>query len=394
MPIYAYHAIDSQGKRRKGIIEAHNEVEAKKRLRDQGLMISKLSLKTESRGRENLKGEQLIAFTVQLSQLVNAGIPLYESLVTLEEQNRGETSHRILLSLCDQVKGGTPLSEAMARFPASFDRLYRSMIAAGEAAGALEAILKQIATFLTKQDKLKKEIGTALIYPSILAGFALLVISLLLGFVVPSIEGMFVERQLNGFTQFVISVSHIFRDYWWVYLPILLLAIIILVFWLKTEAGKRRMEKILLWLPITKTLLIQSALARFCRTMGTLQEGGLTMIESLKIAREVMENYTLEENVREAEEKMIEGSSLSKELSRSKWVPSMVSRMLRVSEETGSTIAMMNQIADIYEAELEKTISRLMALAQPVILIFMGVVIGTVMLAILLPLTDMSSFGL
>jgi len=394
MPLYTYQAIDTQGKRRKGLIESHNEREAKGRLRDQGLMVSKIGLKPGARGKENLQGEQLITFTIQFAQLVSAGIPVYESLVAMEEQCREESFHQILLSLCDQIKAGKPLSEAMAGFPLSFNRLYCAMIAAGESVGALDTVLQKLGEFLAKQNKLKSEIKTAMIYPGILAGFALIVISLLLGFVVPSIEGIFADRELNTFTEIVISISHIFRDYWWVYIPIIVITVTAIVFRLRTTAGKMQLERFLLQLPLTRTLLIQAAIARFCRTMGTLQTGGMTMIDSLRIAREVMQNYTLEEEIVRAEEKITEGSSLSKEMSRSQWIPKMVSRMLAVAEETGSTVTMMNKIADIYEDDLEKTVARLMALAQPVILIFMGVVIGTVLMAILLPLTDMSSFTL
>lgn len=394
MPIYTYQAIDNRGKKRKGLIEASSEGEAKSKLRDQGAMVSKLTLQKAGKAKENLKGDQLLTFTLQLSYLVSAGVPIYESLIALEEQYRNEPFARVILSLCEQIKGGTPLSSAMAAFPDSFNHLYCSMIAAGESAGALDIVLEKLAELLAKQNKLKSDIMGALIYPAILMTFSLLVIGLLLGYVVPSIESIFAERQLNSFTQLVLNLSYIFRTFWWIYLPIILLTAAWLYLKIRKPEGKMWLERNLLKVPLISTLMIQTAIARFCRTMGTLQKGGLTVIDSLRIAREVMGNKTLEEDIKRAENRIVEGSTLSAELARSRWIPHMVSRMLAVGEDSGTSTAMFNKIADLYEENLEKTLNRLLAFAQPVILIFMGAVIGTVLLAILLPLTDMSSFAM
>jgi general secretion pathway protein F len=394
MPLYDYQAIDSKGKRVKGLIDGDNESEAKMKLREQGIMVTKLVIKKKMSGRENLKGEQLVLFTIQLSQLVGAGVPLYESLKALEEQYRKESYHRIILSLCERIKGGTTLSDTMAEYPGSFSKLYCSMIKAGESSGSLEIVLVRLSDYLMKQDKLKKEIQTAMIYPAILGSFALVVISVMLGFVVPSIQGIFSDRKLNGFTQFVMNVSFVFRNYWWAYLPILALSIGYLIYFLRTPSGKLQMEKLAMRLPVIKTLMIEAAMARFCRTMGTLQKGGLTIIDSLHIAREVMGNSTMEAEIKVAENKIVEGSSLSVEISRSRWIPSLVSRMIAVSEESGSSTEMLNKIADMYEEHLERTLNRVLALAQPVILIVMGIIIGSILLAVLLPMTDMSSFSL
>jgi general secretion pathway protein F/type IV pilus assembly protein PilC len=232
-----------------------------------------------------------------------------------------------------------------------------------------------------------------MVYPGILASFSLLIIIVLLGFVVPSIEGIFSERKLNGITKFVLGVSHFFRDWWWVYVPAMGALVAYIVYKLRTKEGRLWLERISLKIPLLRTLVIQTAVARFCRTMGTLQQGGLPMIESLRISREVMRNVVLENEIQYAELRIIEGSSLGKELSKSKWFPSMVARMLAVGEESGSSVVMFNKIADMYESDVEKTLARLMALAQPLILIVMGAVIGTVLMAILLPLTDVSALS-
>lgn len=392
MPLYNYKAIDAAGKNRSGLIEAQSEQEAKEKLRSQGAMIKSLTLRTSISKKQNLKGDTLLAFTLQLSQLLNAGIPLYESLIALEEQYRNEACHRVILSLCEQIKAGQSLSQAMSSFPDSFDKLYRAMVTAGESVGALEIVLDKLSQLLQKQNKLKKQIITAMIYPAILASFSLLIILMLLGFVVPSIEGIFADRQLNGFTEFVLGVSRGFRNYWWFFLPLCVAIISYIVYFVRSSKGKLWLERHMLKVPLVKTLIIQTCTARFCRTMGTLQQGGLPIIDSLRISREVMRNVVLEEEVKKAEGRIIEGSSLSAELMHSRYFPPLVPRMFAVGEESGNAVAMFNKVADMYEGEIEKSLDRVMALAQPVILIFMGTIIGVVLLSILLPLTDVSSF--
>lgn len=394
MPLYQYQALDHTGKRKTGLIEAQDEREAKSKLREMGTMVVSVTLKTSVASRQNLKGDNLLAFTHQLSQLVNAGIPLYESLLAIEEQCRAEPYHRIVLSLCEQIKGGTSLSQAMSAYPESFNKLYCSMIMAGESVGVLNVVLDKLTLLLTRQNKLKGEITTALVYPAVLASFSFLIIIMLLTFVVPSIEGIFAERKLNGFTQFVLNVSHVFRGYWWLYLPIAIGTVAFLIYKIRSPAGRIWLERHLLKVPLVRTLMVQTAVARFCRTMGTLQQGGLPMIDSLRISRDVMRNVVLEEDVKKAENRIIEGSSLGYELGKSKYFPTLVSRMLIVGEDSGSNVTMLNTIADLYEGEVEKTLSRVMALTQPVILIFMGAIIGSVLLAILLPLTDVSSLSM
>lgn len=393
MPFFQYQYIDKQGKKRSGLIEASHEQEAKNKLREQDIFVLKLTAKQKVSSRGSLKGEALMAFTIQLSQLVNAGLPLYESMLALEEQARGEPYHRIILSVCEQIKTGVALSTAMSTYPDSFDKLYCAMVSAGEASGALGPVLKKLSELLGKQMKLRKQITTAMIYPAILGTFSLVVIGVLLGFVIPSLEGIFQDRPLNGFTKTVMNFSYYFRAYWWIYFPVIIGAITWGYWKLRSEAGKLWIQRMSLRLPLIRTLAIQASVARFCRTMATLLQGGLSMIEALRIARGVMKNVVLEGDVQAAEGKIVEGHSLSQELGRSPYFPKMVSRMLAVGEESGSTPEMLSQVAEMYEQELEKTLDRVMALAQPVILIIMGIVIGTVLLAVLLPLTDVSSFS-
>ena len=392
MPVYHYQAVTEKGKK-KGFIEAASLEDAKQKLREQNIMITSLGTTSSLSRKQNLSPEKLLSFTTMLTQLVSADIPLYESLLAVEEQVRNEPYHRVILSLTEQVKSGSTLSDAMKSFPDSFNKLYIAMIGAGEAAGALKTVMTRLNQFLIKQAKLRKQIGNAMVYPAILSCFAFAVITLLIGFVVPSIEGVFEGRQLNQFTELVLSISRFLRNYWWVIVPLILGSMAWIYYMLKKPQGKAWIEKQLMRLPVIRNLLIEAALVRFTRTMSTLQEGGLPLIEALALSKEVMQNAAMQEDVSKAEKKILEGGALSVELKRSKYIPQMASRMIAVGEETGHLSEMLGKVADMYEDSLEKTIERVMSLVQPAILIVMGAVIGLVLVAILLPMTDLSSLS-
>lgn len=391
MPVFHYQAIDGKGKKIKGFVEAMNEPEAKQKLREQGVMLTKLGGQSAFKRRQHLNSDQLLAFSTMMNQLMSAKLPLYESLTTLEEQVRLEPYHRIVLSLAEQVKAGSTLSDAMKSFPDSFNGLYVSMIAAGEASGSLESILDRLVLFLNKQAKLKKQISNALIYPAILAGFAFCVIILLMGFVVPSMEGIFEGRTLNGFTESVLSISRFLRSHWILLSLFFIAALAGLFTYLRKPAGKLQLQLFLMKLPLIKSLLTESALVRFARTLSTLLEGGLPLIEGLKLSGGVMQNHLMEEEVKRAEKRILEGGRLKDEFKRSRYLPQMAIRMISIGEESGHLGDMLKKVADIYEDDLEKRIDRTMSLVQPLILIVMGAIIGLVLLAILLPMTDLSS---
>ena len=399
MVLFHYRYIDQKGKKKSGMIDAEGITDAKEKLRSQKTLV--LSLEERKKGgtkrlfqrkKDQLSGEYLITYTTQLSQLLIAGMPLYESLLSLEEQYRDEPFHPIILSLCDQIKKGSPLSEAMGRFPNTFNRLYCSMIAAGESVGALDTTLEKLALLLAKQRKLKKQLTTAMIYPLVLFLFSGVVCFALLTFVIPSLETLFEDRPVNRFTKLVMMLSHFLTHGWAFYLPALGALITGGGYLFYSSKGKRAIQRLLLRTPVLKTLIIQAAMARFSRTMGTLLQGGVSIIQALQISRRTMHNPFLEQVVEKAEEKIIEGSLLSRELKKSPFIPALVPRMLAIGEEGGNAALMFQKIADLYEDEVEKTLTRVTALAQPVILVLMGGVVGLIMLAVLLPLTDVNAF--
>ncbi len=391
--LFQYRYIDGKGRKRKGLIEAMHAGEAKEKLRAQKIVVTTLKETFGKKAHSNRQGkEALITFTTQLASLLQAGMPLYESILSLQEQYQQEAFHPILLSIGDQIKRGSSLSDAMSGYPDIFNRLYCSMVAAGESIGALDQTLEKLSLLLNRQDKLKKQIVTALLYPALLFSFTLVVLFLLLTFVIPSLETLFEDRDVNRFTKLVMLFSNFLTHKWMYYLPLIGVGITGAYYGLTSARGKRWIQKQLLRLPLLKTLITQTAIARFARTMGTLLQGGVSLIQALQIARKVMRNPFFEEVIEEAETKIIEGSLLSIELKKSPLIPSLVTRMLAIGEEGGNTAAMLQKIADLYEDEVEKSLNRLTALAQPVILVIMGGIVGLIMIAVLLPLTDVSAF--
>ncbi len=397
--LFQYRYIDRKGKKKSGLIDAEGLSDAKEKLRAQKTIF--LSLEERTQGKKKLKigkskselsGEHLITFTTQLSQLLIAGMPLYESLLSLEEQYRDEPFHPIVLSLCDQIKKGTALSVAIGQFPQSFSPLYCAMVAAGESVGALDQTLEKLVFLMSKQRKLKKQITTALIYPLVLFSFSLLVCVLLLTFVIPSLEVLFEDRSVNRFTALVMLISNILVHKWPIYLPAIGAVSAGCFAWIRVSKNKRLLQRQLLRLPLFKTLITQTAIARFSRTMGTLLQGGVSIIQALQISRKVMRNPFLEEVIAQAEAHIVEGSLLSVELKKSALIPTLVPRMLAIGEEGGSAPLMFQRIADLYEEEVDKILTRLTALAQPVVLVIMGAIVGLIMLAVLLPLTDVNAF--
>ncbi len=388
--VFHYYYLTSKGKKKSALIDAETLSEAKEKLRAQNIFV--ISLKQQKYLNKEKEGSnrQLPTLITQLAQLLIAGIPLYESLLALQEQYKEERLHSVLTGLAEQIKEGASLSEAMEQYPSLFTRLYIALVAAGESIGALDVTLNKLSFLLSNQSKLKKQLTTALIYPSLLFAFSGIVVLLLLLFVIPSMEMLFEDRMVNRFTYMVIGVSRFLRTQWMFYLPTFSLLIGGLIFYGREK--KKALLTALLYIPILGTLMTQLILARFTRTLGTLLQGGVPIIQAMQISRNVMHHPLFEETVEEAEKRMIEGSFLSTELKKSKWIPSLVPRMLAIGEEAGTLGPMLGKIADLYEEEVDKTLTRLMALVQPVVLIVMGGIVGIIMLAVLLPLTDATSF--
>ena len=391
MAVFRYKAYTTAGKTISGIIDADSTALAKERLQRQGVLISQLSLEKQ-RGEIALSASLLLSFTRELSQLLSAGLPLYESLLTIEEKYRNHKAHSLFLNFCDCLKNGGQLSSALKKYPKTFDTIYLTLVQAGEQTGTLAWIFEQLTQLITRQQRLRKQLISAMAYPSFLGGFCLLVISSLLFFIVPSMKELFEGRALHPLTQTVLGLSCFLKEngiYVLLFLGSLIAGFIALK---RTERGKYFLHRLLVSIPLLKTILLESALVRFCRSTSLLLSGGVPLINALTLSKKVMKHIPLEEIISGATKGIVEGKRLSELLSQNKIVPPLVTRMLALSEETGQMASIFLKIADIYEQELEKNLTRLTALLQPALLLILGGIVGLVILSILIPLTDVSSF--
>ncbi len=392
MATFIYKAISTNGKRSRGLIDAHSLAEAKEKVKTQGILlldIQETKAKSPSTSSQ-FDFEALVLFTTQLSQLIQAQVPLHESLIALEEQARGEKYHGIIEALTDRIKRGQSFSKSLGEFPDSFPPLFRAAVQAGESAGALGMCLEKIALFYQKSNRVRKQLVSALIYPVTLFVLLIVAFSILMGFVIPALEGLFEGKALPPFTSLILSLSHFFTTTWPILLCALLGSGVAFYFWLKRN-GMKRIEKQLMKLPIIGSFIIHSSLGRFATTLSMLLSGGIPLAQAIDLAKEALYNKTLEESISSARDKMIEGSRFSTEIGSIKQIPPLFSRMFRIGEETGRLDPILEEVGKMYEEEADRLLNRTLSLLQPALLLIMGVMVGSTLLAILLPLSDFSS---
>jgi len=392
MPLFRYRAIGETGKSVTGVIDADSFPGAKERLRKQQIMVTRLEVLKEGKDKIALNPLVLLAFTRELSQLLRAGLPLYESLLTIEEKYRKHRAHPLFLDLCDRLKSGQSLSSGLKRYPKSFDRIYLAMVESAEQSAALPMVFEQLSLLIAKQQKLKKQLISATAYPMFLGCFCLLVVSGLLFFAIPSMRELFEGRQLHPLTRTVLAVSGWATSHEMFLLFSVLTLVSAIILSMRLEQARLARELLLMKIPLCKTLLVQSSIVRFCRTASLLLASGIPLLEALGLARQVMKNIVLEKAVSVAEKKIAEGGKISSELKASHLMPTMLIRMLAIAEETGQLGQAFHNAAEILEEDVERNLTQLTALLQPLLLMTLGAIVGLVVLSILLPLTDVSSF--
>lgn len=391
MSLFRYYALSDQGKKISGVIDADSYVMAKERLRKEQIMVTHIEALKEKRREISLSPPLLLDFTRALGQLLRAGLPLYESLLTIEEKYRRHKAHPLFLDLCDRIRSGTLLSDGLKGYPKTFDEIYVCMIKSAEQTGSLPSIFEQLTLLISRQQKLKKQLISSMIYPAFLGAFCLIVVALLFFFVIPSMAELFEGRELHPLTQTVLSLSNFLNTH-----GISLMVTTLFITGLSAFAVRRKesqifLHRLALKIPFFKSLTLEAALIRFCRCSSILLGGGVPLPETLRLSRTVMNNILLENVIEKTAQKIIEGESLTSEFRNSSLIPPLVTRMLSISEETGKMAPMFQNIADIYEEELEKNLAQLMTLLQPALLLLLGLIVGVVLLSILIPLTDVSS---
>ena len=395
MPVYAYEGRTRAGAMKKGVIEAANEAAATAQLRTQQI----LPTVVKARGRNLLAGikwptskpktRELVIFTRQFATMIDAGLPLVQCLDILAEQQPNKYFQGVLRNVKSDVEQGSTFADALRRHPRCYDDLYVNLVAAGEVGGILDTILNRLAVYLEKADALARKVKGAMIYPITVLVVAIAVVILLLVKVIPVFQKMFVEfgGTLPGPTQMVISVSE-FLQAWIIYVLIAAFAAVTAFFQARKRSKifKYRTDAIFLKMPLFGTLLRKVAVARFSRTLGTMISSGVPILDALDIVARTAGNMVVEEAIQNTRSAIAEGKTIAEPLAESKVFPSMVVQMVAVGEQTGAMDSMLAKIADFYDDEVDAAVSALTQLLEPLMMVFLGGTVGTILIAMYLPI--------
>jgi len=405
MPTYKFEAMDTSGEEVKDEIEATNEEEAQQKIKQMGYFVTKLTAVGTGKGKGKkkktgykkskktfviggVKTKHLVLFTRQFSILQDAGLPVLRGLRILEKQMRPSALKNALIDVVDDVESGSTLSEALGKHPRAFDRLYVNMVKAGEAGGALEVIMQRLAEFKEKSQSLKRKIIGAMVYPAVVITAAIGILIFIMVAIIPKFEKIFREfgLKLPALTQFLIDVSMWCSKYWWC-IPLFPLGLWLLMKLIRlSRAGNYALDRMTLWIPIIGRIVEKTVVARTMRTLGTLVSSGVPILESLAIVRETANNAVFERMFQRVYESIREGDTIAEPLRESRLVDEMVTNMVEVGEETGDLDSMLYKIADFYDEEVDIAVKSLISLLEPIMIILLGGIIGTIVVALFLPM--------
>lgn len=399
MPVYIWEGKTRQGKIQKGEIEAVSEPAVRMQLGRQKITPSKIKAKPKDLF-ENIAFFQpkvtendLVIFTRQFSTMIDAGLPLVQALDILSSQQDNKTFKKILVQIKGDIEGGATFTDALKKHPNLFDELYVNLVAAGEVGGILDSILNRLAGYIEKTMKLKKKVKGAMVYPISILGVAVVVVVVLLLFVIPVFQKMFAEfgAALPAPTQIVIKISEILKSSI-VYIAgsLFVLGVAFKKFH-NTEKGKTIIDDFVLKLPVFGPLIRKAAVAKFTRTLGTMISSGVPILDGLDITAKTAGNKTVERSIYYTKAGISEGRTIAEPLAESKVFPPMVVRMIAVGEATGALDAMLAKIADFYDDEVDAAVDTLTAMLEPMLMVFLGVVLGGLVIAMYLPIFKMAS---
>ncbi len=395
MAAYSYSAINSFGVESLGEVHAPDQSAAREQLRIRGLLatrVEELPSAGENSARtafKKIKPKSLQIFSRQFATMIEAGLNVVGALVILEEQTDDRYLASIIRELRADVEGGLLLSQAMSRHPKVFNRLFVSMVEAGEAAGILDTVLDRVAFQIEKETAIKRRVKGAMIYPTMVLIFATLVLVGMLLFLVPVFVKIF--EQLGGdlpmLTQWVLNASNFLKATWFVLLPGTVIGIFGLKKFLKTDAGRRRWDRIKLKLPMKiGDVVLKVTMARFSRTLSTLVAAGVDIIKALEITGQTAGNWVVEESLAGVRQKVGEGVPIAQPLIENPVFPAMVSQMVKIGEETGELEKMLGKIADFYEDEVDASVQSLTSIVEPIMMLGVGIMVGIVIISMYLPM--------
>lgn len=395
MAIYLWEAKTRQGQPKSGEIDVANKDVATATVRRMGLTeikIKKKPIEIELFP-EKVQEKDISIFFRQLSTMINAGLPLVQCFELAEKGSEKKSMAKLLKNVRVELEGGSPLGETFRKFPKEFDRLTCSLVEAGEQGGILDSILLRLCAYKEKSLALQAKIKSAMVYPVSILAVAFIVTAVLMIFVIPVFAEMFSSfgAELPGPTKITMMISDAFVDYWYVVLfaPMVLIYSIKSIY--KTPQGHYQLDKLMLNMPILGNVLRKGAVARFCRTFSTLSAAGVPILESLDTVAETSGNMVIEEVILKTKDAISQGMSLARPMEESKIFPLMVTQMISIGEQTGSLEEMLSKIADFYEEEVDTAVDNMTALMEPLIMSFLGVVIGGLVISMYLPIFQMAS---
>jgi len=401
MGAFEYVALDQAGKESKGLIEGDTPKHVRQILRDRRLLpvqVTEVAQKEARRQstfslRSGISTSELALITRQLASLSQSGLPLEEALLAVAQQNDQPRTKSILLGVRSRVMEGHTLADGLSEFPQAFPELYRATVAAGEQSGHLDVVLERLADYTEARQELRQRVSNAMIYPIALVVMAIAIISFMLATVVPKIVGVFenTSGELPALTRGLIATSDFLRDHW-LLLLIAIAAVFYGIWWLLQRDGpKRSYHRFLLRMPITGRLTRGINTARFTRTLSILAGSGVPILDALKIAAEVIENLPMRDAVSEATLRVREGASISRSLAASKLFPPMMIHLIASGETGGQLEDMLSRTANYQEREVDGLIATLLGILQPLLIVLMGAVVMTIVLAILLPIFEINN---
>jgi len=392
MPAFTYTARTVNGELRTATIDAPSREDVVAQLRRQRLSIVKVDEDTKpKKARGSIKMRDIVIFTRQFSTMINAGLPLVQALDILAKQSENKALAAATRELVFDVESGHTVADALAKHPNAFSDLYVNMVAAGEAGGILDTILLRLATFMEKNDALIRKVKGAMIYPGVIMSVAAIAITVLLLFVIPVFEQMFasVGLALPLPTRVVIQISKFLKTYWYIVGAGLGALVWLVRRYYRTPSGKLAIDRFLLRMPVLGDVLRKSAVSRFTRTLGTLISSGVSILDGLEITAKTAGNRVIQDAIMASRSSIAGGDTIAAPLQKSAVFPPMVISMIAVGEQTGGLDEMLSKIADFYDEEVDAAVSGLLALLEPVMIVFLGVVVGGMVVAMYLPIFDM-----
>ncbi|HEY7683610.1 MAG TPA: type II secretion system F family protein [Gemmatimonadales bacterium] len=397
MPVFEYTARNaSTGQILKGTLDVATRDDVLKHIKQQKMIVVNVreqpkQLSFAGLKRKGIRTRDIVIFTRQFATMINAGLPLVQSLDILARQTENPALADVTRQVVFDVESGHTLADAFSKHPKAFTELYVNMVAAGEAGGILDTILMRLATFLEKSDALIRKVKGAMVYPAVIMSVAVIAVAVLLIFVIPTFQKMFasVGMELPLPTRIVIGMSDLLINYWWVMLGVIGLGIYAIRNYYRTPDGRKRIDQMLLNAPVLGDLLRKSAVSRFTRTLGTLISSGVSILDGLEITAKTAGNRVIHDAVMASRNSIAGGETIAGPLEKSKVFPPMVISMIAVGEQTGGLDEMLSKIADFYDEEVDVAVSALLSLMEPMMIVVLGVIVGGMVVAMYLPIFDM-----